>query len=150
MYLNCHSWFSLRYGTLSPEQLVNAAAECGAKTLALTDINNTSCAFEFVTRCRAKGIKPVLGVEFREGTDLHFIGLAKNNEGFRQLCTLLTEHSVSNKPIPLAPRKRLDNCFIIYPKLIKDISSFKEHEFLGIRPEHASKLYGKAVLKAQR
>ena len=65
MYLNCHTYFSLRYGILSPEVLVQAAEERGVTAMALTDINNTSCVYEFVTRCREAGIRPVLGLEFR-------------------------------------------------------------------------------------
>jgi DNA polymerase-3 subunit alpha len=41
MFLNAHTFFSLRYGTLSPQQLVDAAAERQVTTLTLTDINNT-------------------------------------------------------------------------------------------------------------
>ena len=33
MYLNCHSFYSLRYGTLSPEQLVEAAVAFAALVL---------------------------------------------------------------------------------------------------------------------
>ena len=54
MFLNCHTYYSLRYGTLSPEELVERAKRWGIATLALTDINNTSCACEFVRRCRAR------------------------------------------------------------------------------------------------
>ena len=53
MYLNAHSFFSLRYGTLSPQQLVEAAAAQGVKTLVLTDINNTSAALGFVRACKS-------------------------------------------------------------------------------------------------
>ena len=65
MYLNCHTHFSLNYGTLSPEALVQAAKAKGVKALALTDINNVSGAFEFVEACKKQGIKPNLGIEFR-------------------------------------------------------------------------------------
>ncbi|MCZ2339038.1 MAG: PHP domain-containing protein, partial [Chitinophagales bacterium] len=62
MYLNCHSYFSLRYGTIAPEELPVLAKKFGIEALVLTDINNTSCAFQFVQACRAQGIKPVLGI----------------------------------------------------------------------------------------
>lgn len=39
MYLNCHSYHSLRYGTLSIEGLVQQAVDCKVSVLALTDIN---------------------------------------------------------------------------------------------------------------
>ena len=40
MHLNSHTYFSLRYGTIKPEQLLAIASENGLQTLALTDINN--------------------------------------------------------------------------------------------------------------
>jgi DNA polymerase III alpha subunit len=41
MYLNTHSYYSLRYGTMSPERVVEEALRNEIKALALTDINNT-------------------------------------------------------------------------------------------------------------
>ncbi|MBK7408039.1 MAG: PHP domain-containing protein [Saprospirales bacterium] len=136
MYLNCHTYSSLRYGTLSPAQLVQTARQLGARTLALTDINNTSCAVEFVQRCQDAGIKPILGLEFRQEGQLRFVGLARNAEGVRELNELLTQYSLSGRQLPeLAPP--LKNAFIIYPRLVKPIAQFRENELLGIRPEHA-------------
>jgi len=42
MYLNCHSYYSLRYGTLPIEKLVIAALKNDVKAMALTDINNST------------------------------------------------------------------------------------------------------------
>jgi DNA polymerase III alpha subunit len=83
MYLNCHSYHSLRYGTLSPEELVYAAMYKNIDCLVLTDVNNVSCAYDFVRECIKHCIQPVLGMEFRstEGKFL-YIGIAKNNAGF--------------------------------------------------------------------
>ncbi len=64
MYLS-KTYFSLRYGTFSTEELVKAAVEAGATTLALTNINVTCDAWDFVLHCRENGIKPILGVEIR-------------------------------------------------------------------------------------
>lgn len=140
MYLNCHTYFSLHYGALSPEQLVLNAKLLGAPTLALTDINNTSCAFEFVQLCRANGIKPILGLEFRQDGKPLYTGLARNAEGFRELNELLTQHSISGKALPeTAPP--LQHAFIIYPRLTKPISQFRENEMLGVRPEHVNRLF---------
>ena len=41
MYVNCKTYFSLRYGTFATEELVKAAVENGVHTLALTNINTT-------------------------------------------------------------------------------------------------------------
>ncbi len=144
MYLNCHTYFSLRHGTLSPAHLVQAARQLGVESLALTDINNTSCAFEFVQRCREAGIKPMLGLEFRQDGKLLFIGLARNAAGFRQLNELLSRHSLEERPLPaLAPP--MEHVFILYPRLVKPIEQFGENELLGIRPEHVHRLFSSPV-----
>jgi len=82
MYLNCKSYFSLHYGTFSTTDLVKAAAALGIPSLALTNINNTSDAWDFVDACRKEQIKPVLGVEIRNGHQLLYLLLAANNAGF--------------------------------------------------------------------
>jgi len=144
MYLNCHTYYSLRYGTLPPAQLVQAARQLGISTLALTDINNTSCAFEFTQRCRDAGIKPILGVEFRQDGKPLFTGLARNAEGFRELNELLTRHSLEQRPLPeTAPP--MEHAFILYPRLVKPIAQFSENELLGIRPEHVHRLFSSDV-----
>jgi len=48
MFLNCHSYYSFKYGTISPEHLAEGASRRGLTTLALTDINNTSCAIQWI------------------------------------------------------------------------------------------------------
>ncbi len=149
MYLNCHTYFSLRYGTLSPEQLVLAAKRRGIGALALTDINNTSCAGEFVRLCQREGIKPLLGIDFRRDGQRLYTGIARNAEGFHDLCKYLSDHSIDNRALPDnfdAPiTSHQSPITIIYPKLIKPIAQFKEHEYLGIRPEHVHLLYSSEV-----
>jgi DNA-directed DNA polymerase III PolC len=149
MYLNCHTYYSLRYGTLSPAQLVARAAKWGIQALALTDINNTSCAIEFVQHCKKAGIKPLLGIEFRQQQQLQFIGLAKNAEGWSELNALLTQHNTSGKPI-LRQAPALQHAYVIYPRLFKPIRDFQDHELLGIRPEHVNRLFEHELLKFQR
>lgn len=140
MYLNCHSYYSLRYGTLSPEELPRRAKKCGVSSLVLTDINNTSCAFQFVRACRQEGIKPVLGIEFRQDGSFLYLGIAKNDEGWRELCTLLTESSLSGQPLP-AEAPALQHCYVIYRKLPKGIELLRDYEYVGVRPEEVNKLY---------
>ncbi|MCR9288638.1 MAG: DNA polymerase III subunit alpha [Bacteroidetes bacterium] len=145
MYLNCHSYFSLRYGTLSPKQLVETAKKWGISALVLTDINNTSCAGEFVRLCKKEGIKPILGIDFRDSKGQRlYIGIAKNEEGFYELNKLLTDCSLDRKFLPASP-SLMENTFIIFPRLIKPIQEFKENEFLGIRPEHIHRLFSAEV-----
>jgi len=145
MYLNTHSYFSLRYGTLSPEQLAHIAAKLGIRVLALTDINNTSAALAFVQACEKWKIKPVLGIEFRdEAGKMLFTGIARNREGWAQLCGLLTEHSLSGKPLPVAAPP-LNDVYIIYTTLVKPLEQFRANEFFGIRPAQINRLYASSL-----
>ena len=140
MYVNCHTYYSLRYGTLSPEDLVATAAAQGVTVMALTDINNTSCTFEFIAACKKHDIKPVAGIEFRREHQFLYVGLARNEEGWHNLCAFLSEHSLEDKPLPqvMPPMK---DVFIIYRRLAKPLADFYDYEYLGVRPEEVNKLY---------
>ena len=141
MYLNCHTYYSLRYGTLSPVQLVKEAVRLGVKTLALTDINNTSCAYEFISTCKEYGIKPVLGIEFRDDNDrLLYIGLARNPEGFRELNALFTQASLSEQLLPVRPPPMQHTVFI-YQKAPCPLEHLRPNEYIGVRPEQVNRLY---------
>ena len=145
MYLNAHSYFSLRYGVLSPQQLVAAARNSGIQCLALTDINNTSAALGFVRACQEQGVKPVLGIEFRnEAGRLLYVGLARNNAGWAALCAFLTEHSLNSKALPeTAPE--LEHTYFIYDRIVKPMGLLRPTEFLGIRSSQVHGLYQPAL-----
>ena len=140
MYLNCHTYFSLRYGILSPEVLVQAAEERGVTAMALTDINNTSCVYEFVTRCREAGIRPVLGLEFRREGRLLYVGLARTDAGFARLCQLLSDCSIDGVPLPDTPPEMPDT-LIIYPSAVRSPDKLRANEYIGIRPESVNHLF---------
>jgi len=114
MYLNCHTYFSLRHGTLSVQELVDNAVTNGSKTIALTDINNTSAAMDFIRYAQLRKVKPIVGIEFRDENKLLFIGLAKNKKGFEELNRHLSKYLLNGEPIPpQAPAFR--HAYIIYP-----------------------------------
>ncbi|THH40254.1 DNA polymerase III subunit alpha [Neolewinella litorea] len=141
MHLSCHTSFSFRYGVLGPRQLVEKAAAWGVECLALADNNSTSCAVEFVNCCREFGIKPILGIGFRsEDGQWLYTGLARNATGWYQLCRFLSEHSLAERPLPTVP-PRMDDVWIIYPRLCKPIRDFRDNELLGIRPQHVNRLF---------
>lgn len=77
MYLNLPFYYSLRYGTLSPEQLAAEAHRLGVRELALTDVNNTSTYYQFAVICQKYGIKAVFGIEFRNEDQLLYIDARK-------------------------------------------------------------------------
>ncbi len=139
MYLNCHSYHSLRYGTIPLEDLVEQAQSLGLKALALTDINTVTGIYDFTKLCLANNIKPLVGVEFRQNNRLLFIGLAKNQEGIGEMCRLLTQHNLEKSELPTeAPEFK--NAFVIYP--IENIPKpLRDNEFIGIRPQDIITLF---------
>jgi DNA-directed DNA polymerase III PolC len=137
MILNAHSYYSLRFGVVSIEDLVQSAIDLDYKAMAITDINNSSGVLEFVKVCLEKGIKPIVGMEFRDGDTLLFVAIARNNEGFREVNELLTEANLSNTPLPRHPD--FLHCYVIYEYGSK-INDLKENEYIGVRPHHLNKL----------
>jgi DNA polymerase-3 subunit alpha len=139
MFLNHHSYYSLRYGTLSIDELLEQAILFGLKTVALTDINTTMGIPDFVKKAVAKGIKPVAGCEFRNGDDLLYICLARNREGLKELNDWQTEHNLNAKDYPkYAPE--FNHVCAIYPMDTKSGNELLENEFIGIHPENVNRL----------
>ncbi|MFM2135379.1 MAG: hypothetical protein RL021_779, partial [Bacteroidota bacterium] len=100
MLLNCHTYFSFRYGLLSVEELLAAAQRNGFEKIVLTDINNTSGVLDFIRLAPGYGITPVVGIECRSEGVLRYVGIAHNNEGFHELNEFLTPvlHNVTGFP----------------------------------------------------
>ncbi len=141
MYLNCHSFHSLRYGTIPLADLVQQAVACQVKALALTDINTVTGIYDFVKACKQVGIKPLVGMEFRSQHQLRYIGLAKNAQGIAAMNRFLTAHNFDATPLPfVAPD--LEDVYFIYP-LENVPTDLKAHEYIGIRPEQLSLLVDK-------
>lgn len=140
MYLNCHTFYSLRYGTISIEDLVNKAVEMGVRKLALTDINTTSAVFDFVTLCKKSNIEPIIGVEFRQEDELLYVCLAKNHLGFAEINAFRSHYDLAKKDFPAIPPV-FNEVIIIFPFLqrskLKDYPKAK----IGIRLNELTQLY---------
>ena len=139
MYLNVRSYNSLCFGTVSIENLVEQACRLHIPAMALTDINNTMGIIDFVFECKKNGIKPVAGCEFRNGDELLYIAIARNNEGFREINETLTQHNVSKLPYNIdAPQ--WNNVVVIYPFGKRKIAQLHDNEFIGVRLSQVSRL----------
>jgi len=134
LYLNCHTYYSLRFGTFSEVELLQLAQQNHVAQLVLTDINNTSAGLNFVRKAPKFGIKPILGIDFRNGNEPCFIGIAQNNEGYLELNNFLSHHLHRGLKIPdRAPAFK--NAFVVYPfeqVLLNELDNFQEHEFIGV------------------
>lgn len=139
MLLNVHSYYSLRYGTLSLEQIVEDMMALGYENAVLTDINNSSAVLDFIRLTRDKGLNGIAGMEYRNGNELLYIGIARNLAGFKQLNELMTGANREKKALP-AVAPELPDAFVIYPYGKRAVPLLKENEFIGIRPGELSKI----------
>jgi DNA-directed DNA polymerase III PolC len=138
MILNAHSYYSLRYGVVSNEELILSAIEYGYDTIAITDINNSSGVLEFVKIALEKGVKPIVGMEFRKEDELLFIALARNNEGFKEVNDLLTNYNLYG--IEISTKPVLNSCYIIYPFGSVKPNALGDNEFIGIKPNQLTRI----------
>ena len=115
------------------------AQSISVKSLALTDINNTSAGLEFNRLAPSFKIKPVLGVDFRNGVDQKYVALARNNPGYQELNHFLSDHLHHNKPFDsLAPEFK--NAYVIYP-FRNAPKELRNNEFVGLRAEEIPYLW---------
>ena len=140
MFLNTHTYYSLKYGTIKPVELLEMAQKNGLHDLALTDINNTSACMDFVRLSGKYGVRPVLGVDFRNSARQQFIILARNNNGFQQINTYLSHflHSQDHR-IPVRAGK-LEDTYVIYPYRDDLEWELAENEYMGVRPDELNRL----------
>ncbi|MGH2724187.1 MAG: DNA polymerase III subunit alpha [Actinomycetota bacterium] len=104
VHLHCRSYFSLKDGAFSPEDLAQRAAELGMPAVALTDRDGLYGAPRFVAACAEVGVKPILGawLTLRDGeaslqgatrppSPGRVLLLARDATGYANLCRLITE-----------------------------------------------------------
>ena len=139
----CHSYYSLRYGVLSIEELIATAGNMGISTLALTDINNSTGIPYFVKNCEKEGIKPVAGIEFRHGDRHLYTGIARNNEGLRELNEFLSHHNITKTPLPF-PAPEFNEAYIIYSLDNYTERKLRENERINIKPAEVNRLLSQA------
>ncbi len=139
MFLNCHTYYSYKFGTFSVADLLKEASEKGATSLVLTDVNSTSACLDFIRHCPEKHIKPIVGVDFRNGAQQKYIGIARNNKGFKELNQHLSQYSHAEKNFPRkAPP--FNQAYVVYPFGSLEYHELRENEYIGIRPSQLSKL----------
>ncbi len=142
MFINCHSYYSLRYGALSEKEIIELALQDRVSHVALTDINNTSACLNFVRLAKRAGLKPLLGIDFRDGARQMYLGLAKNNEGFFQLNGFLSKYNHTKKALPEHPPPLKDVIWIFPLEQVMHINKkdFSDNEYIGINRLELSKL----------
>ncbi len=145
MFINCHSFHSLRYGTISVKELVKQCVELGIGVAALTDINCISGIYDFHRLCEKNNIRPVVGVDIRTDNKQHYICLAKNQSGIGEINRLLTQHHCEGNDFPLH-HPNLPDVFVVYP-LNNYPEKLHRNEYIGIRPEEINLLINPTLKK---
>lgn len=137
MLLNCHTFYSLRYGTLSEQDFIAQLEQGGYSRAALTDINNTSAFFSTLRLAQQRGIVLTPGIDFRNGIKQCFVALAKNPAGWAALNQFCSETPPGKIP-ERAPF--WENVFVIYPFRRDAFFALQPHEFIGVQPKDLPQL----------
>lgn len=98
-HLHVHTEYSLLDGAAGIDKLTARAAECGFKSLAVTDHGTMYGVIDFYLAAKKQGIKPIIGCEvytapksrFDKDNDdryYHLVLLAKNEQGYRNIMAL--------------------------------------------------------------
>jgi len=103
VHVHNHTEYSLLDGANRIPEMVSRAKELGMDSLAITDHGVMFGVMEFTMECQKKGVKPIIGVEAyvapnghlkkdgkEENESYHLLLLAKDLEGYRNLCKLST------------------------------------------------------------
>ena len=108
VHLHVHTQYSLLDGANKIDALIATAQAARMPALAMTDHGNMFGAVEFYQKAVAAGVQPILGCEvyvapksrfdkgvsrtddFEAGGNHHLILLVMNQEGYRNLCRLVT------------------------------------------------------------
>lgn len=103
VHLHNHTEYSLLDGATRIKDMVSRAKEYGMPAMAITDHGVMFGCMEFYFECKKQGVKPIIGMEAyvapgglkrkergEEKDSFHLLLLAKNIEGYRNLCKLHT------------------------------------------------------------
>jgi len=107
VHLHCHSTYSLLEALPSPEEIAQRAEELGQSAVGIGDKGFAYGLVEFYKACKARKIKPILGIEVyiaartrndkESGVDTKrwpLFLIAETTEGYRNLLELVTRAAV--------------------------------------------------------
>jgi error-prone DNA polymerase len=93
VHLHLHTGFSFHESPIRIEDLAQRSHELGYSSCAITDSNTLAGAIRFDCAARSAGVTPVFGSELTllsDEPDDHVVVLARDLEGYRNLCRLVT------------------------------------------------------------
>jgi len=106
--LHCHSYYSFHDGASSPEELLLRARELGYRALAVTDHDNLCGAMRFAQLAASLDMQGIIGGELTLLDGYHLTLLAKDRQGYGNLCRLITAaHGAGERNEPGLPPELL-------------------------------------------
>jgi error-prone DNA polymerase len=96
--LHAHSAYSFLDGASQPDELAARAAELGYSALALTDHDGVYGSLEFAHAAKHFGLRPITGAEVTLDGGSHVTLLAETQQGYANLCRLLTAAHARTRP----------------------------------------------------
>jgi DNA-directed DNA polymerase III PolC len=142
--LTNHSNYTLLKGAVNLDNLISAAREYNLPSLALSDENGMYGLISFYKKCTEQGIKPIIGSHINDpvNTSLSAVLLAKNSEGYSELCKIITSRKLNEKFSLIDVLNSISDNFIIITSslpLLQQMISFR-NVFLPLK---ASKKFRK-------
>lgn len=102
-HLHLHTEYSLLDGCCRIKKVIDAAANLGQKSIAITDHGVMYGVIDFYKYALQRGVKPIIGCEvyvapesrfdkqkYSQGAYSHLVLLCKNNEGYKNLIKLVS------------------------------------------------------------
>ncbi|MDD3520102.1 MAG: DNA polymerase III subunit alpha [Actinomycetota bacterium] len=100
-HLHIHSEYSILQSSIKLENLVEKAALCRMKSIALTDYSVMHGAVNFYKKTMQSGIKPIIGIELllyeKDYLPYNIILLAKGFDGYKNLCKISSFINLKSK-----------------------------------------------------
>jgi error-prone DNA polymerase len=113
VHLHIHTGFSFHESPIHIDDLVQSCHALGYSACAITDSNTLAGAIRFDRAARAAGVTPVFGSELTlhsDGPDDHMVVLARDLEGYRNLCRLVTCAQACGRIHPGLTFEQLASC----------------------------------------
>src|SRR5437764_891090 len=96
--LHAHSAYSFLDGASQPEELAARAAELGCPSLAVTAHDGVYGSLEFAHGAKHFGVRPITGAEVTLADRSHVTLLVETQQGYSNLCRLLTAAHAHTRP----------------------------------------------------
>lgn len=105
VHLRAHSEYSVVDGTIRTGELIKQAVAYNQPALALSDLGNLFGYIKFYKAARSAGIKPIAACDFwidnpdDEKKPFRCLLIARNHDGYLQLCELISKSWIDNPQI---------------------------------------------------